>query len=276
MAPIIHCVRHAQGVHNLCTENHVIPDPPLTDLGIEQCQKLRDSFPRHDQIDLVVASPLRRTMYTALQSFEPVFKANPNMKLILLPDIQETSDVPCDTGSDPEVLRKEIEEKGLPVDASFVTDGWNVKTGRYAPTNAAVGGRARTARRWLKSRPEKEIAMVSHGGVLHYFTEDWEDSSQFQGTGWVNTEYRTYTYSDKIDLDDLEDEKLDSDNASLVETLESRERRGKQGTMADRQKQKELYKNGVDGWNAQGLQLSTAEREAAKVPAGKEVDGVRV
>lgn len=66
-------------------------------------------------------------MYTALQSFEPVFKANPNMKLILLPDIQETSDVPCDTGSDPEVLRKEIEEKGLPVDASFVTDGWNVK-----------------------------------------------------------------------------------------------------------------------------------------------------
>lgn len=62
----------------------------------------------------------------------------------------------------------------------------------------------------------------------------------------------------------------------MVETLESRERRGKQGTMADRQKQKELYKNGVDGWNAQGLQLSTAEREAAKVPAGKEVDGVRV
>lgn len=62
----------------------------------------------------------------------------------------------------------------------------------------------------------------------------------------------------------------------MVETLESRERRGKQGPMADRQKQKELYKNGVDGWNAQGLQLSTAEREAAKVPAGKEVDGVRV
>lgn len=23
--------------------------------------------------------------------------------------------------------------------------------------------------------------MVTHGGFLHYFTEDWEDSSQFQG-----------------------------------------------------------------------------------------------
>lgn len=105
----------------------------------------------------------------------------------------------------------------------------------------------------------------------------WRSSNLLlSGTGWVNTEYRTYTYSDKIDLDDLEDEKLDSDNATLVETLESRQRRGKQGPMAERQKQKELYKRGVDGWNAQGLQLSTAEREAAKVPAGKEVDGVRV
>ena len=92
----------------------------MTDLGNEQCDQLRASFPRHDKIDLVVASPLRRTMYTALQSFEPVFKANPGMKLILLPDIQETSDVACDTGSDPSALRKEIEEKGLPVDASLV------------------------------------------------------------------------------------------------------------------------------------------------------------
>ncbi|KAL4873066.1 hypothetical protein BDV12DRAFT_116277 [Aspergillus spectabilis] len=276
MPAIVHCVRHAQGEHNLCTANHVIPDPLLTDLGNEQCTQLRDSFPRHDKIDLIVASPLRRTIYTALQSFEPVFKANPNLKLILLPDIQETSDVPCDTGSDPEVLQKEIEEKGLPVDASLVVDGWNVKSGgRYAPTNAAIGERARTARRWLKARPEKEIVMVSHGGVLHYFTEDWENSSQFQGTGWVNTEYRTYEFSDNVDLDDLEGQKLDSDNASLVETLESRKRRGKQGPMADREQQKVYYKQGVQGWNDQGLQLSTADREAAKVPAGKEVDGVR-
>ncbi|KAL4953298.1 histidine phosphatase superfamily [Aspergillus filifer] len=276
MPPTIHCVRHAQGVHNLCTENHIIPDPSLTDLGNEQCTKLRDAFPRHDMIELVVASPLRRTMYTALQSFEPVFKANPSMKLILLPDIQETSDVPCDTGSDPADLRREIEENKLPVDASLVAEGWNVKDGRYAPTNAAVGQRARDARRWLKARPEKEIVMVSHGGVLHYFTEDWEDSSQFQGTGWTNTEYRTYTFSSSVDMDDLEGRKLDSDNASLIETVESRERRGKKGAMADREKQKELYKQGVEGWNAQGLQLSTAEREAAKVPAGKEVNGVRV
>ena len=55
------------------------------------------------------------------------------------------------------------------------------QSGRYAPTNKALKERARAARRWLKARPEKEIVMVTHGGFLHYFTEDWEDSSQFQG-----------------------------------------------------------------------------------------------
>ena len=116
-----------QGVHNLSTANHVIHDPLLTDLGNEQCRQLRGAFPYHDKIELVVASPLRRTMYTALQSFEPFFKANPDKKLILLPDTQETSDVPCDTGSEPEDLNREIEEKGLPVDLQYVTEGWNDK-----------------------------------------------------------------------------------------------------------------------------------------------------
>lgn len=59
---------------------------------------------------------------------------------------------------------------------------FGVQIGRYAPQNAALKERARAARRWLKARPEKEIVVVTHGGFLHYFTEDWEDSSQYQGT----------------------------------------------------------------------------------------------
>lgn len=274
MSPIIHCVRHAQGIHNLCTANHVIPDPVLTDLGHEQCRKLRESFPGHANVDLVTASPLRRTIYTALEGFEPVFKAHPKMQLIALPDIQETSDVACDTGSDPQVLREEFAGKN--VDLGLVHEGWNNKAGRYAPNNRALKERARAARRWLKARPEKEIVMVTHGGFLHYFTEDWEDSSQFQGTGWKNTEYRTFAFTDEEHKDDLEGYPLDGDNATLTETLESRKRRGKAGPTPSRDQQKTLYQIGTQGWDDQGLQLSTAERESAKVPEGKEVDGVRV
>lgn len=274
MAPIIHCVRHAQGVHNLCTANHVIHDPLLTQLGHEQCAKLRENFPRHAEVDLVTASPLRRTIYTALESFGPVFDSHPGTKLIALPDVQETSDVPCDTGSDPSVLKEEF--AGKPVDLDMVYEGWNNKTGRFAPTNKALKERALAARRWLKARPEKEIIVVTHGGYLHYFTDDWEDSSQYQGTGWTNTEYRTYTFSEEDHKNDLEGNVLDGDNASLVETIESRNRRGKKGPTPDREEQKTLYRIGTQGWDEQGLQMSTAERDAAKVPEGKEVNGVRI
>jgi len=69
---------------------------------------------------------------------------------------------------------------------------------------------------------------------------------------------------------------LDGDNATLIEALESRKRRGKTGPTPSRDQQKKLYKIGTQGWDDQGLQLSTAEREAAKVPEGEEVDGMRV
>jgi hypothetical protein len=96
-------------------------------LGEKQCSDLRNSFPNHAQIELMVASPLRRTIHTALLSFEPVFEAHKDFKLLLLPEAQETSDVPCDTGSDPVVLKKEFVDRGLPVDLSLVHDGWNSK-----------------------------------------------------------------------------------------------------------------------------------------------------
>ncbi|MBZ6433486.1 MAG: histidine phosphatase family protein [Acinetobacter pittii] len=110
----------------MSTANHIIQDPVLTDLGHEQCQTLRANFPRHPNIDLVTASPLRRTIYTALESFAPVFESNPDLKIIALPDIQETSDVPCDTGSDPSVLKEEFKTG---VDLDLVQDGWNNKVG---------------------------------------------------------------------------------------------------------------------------------------------------
>jgi hypothetical protein len=121
---LTHC---KQGYHNLTTANHVLPDPELTQLGEQQCAKLKETFPYHSQIELVAASPLRRTIHTALLSFQPVFEAHKDFKILCIPEAQETSDVPCDTGSDPAVLQKEFVDRGLPVDISLVHDGWNSK-----------------------------------------------------------------------------------------------------------------------------------------------------
>ena len=153
-------------------------DPDLTAFGEEQCRQLAQNFPYHESIDLLVASPLRRTIYTTLLGFKP--EVDRGLKVIALPEVQETADVPCDTGTDIDVLKEEMKDK--PVDLSRVKEGWNDKSGRWAPTASALEKRAREARQWLKARPEKEIALVTHGGLLHYLTEDWSDYEPVLGT----------------------------------------------------------------------------------------------
>lgn len=154
MPPIIHFVRHAQvrfqssqlisqalllieshgqGTHNISLEHSHIPDPTITEKGIEQCQELQRDFPRHSHVDLVVSSPFRRTLYTALKAFEPVFTAHPERKILLHPDLQEISDFSCDVGSERVALESEIQENRVPADMSLVSDGWQLKVSRLLP-----------------------------------------------------------------------------------------------------------------------------------------------
>ena len=153
-------------------------DPSLTPLGEEQCRKLCQDFPYHGDVDLVVASPLRRTIYTALIGFEPEFLRG--LTLLTLPEAQEIADLPCDTGSDVKLLEQEFRNE--PVDFSLVNEGWTSKRGKWAAYSWIVEKRAQEVRQWLKARPEKNIVLVTHGGFLHYLTEDWADSGKFNGS----------------------------------------------------------------------------------------------
>ena len=168
-------------------------DPLLTFFGQQQCITLRDTFPYHDKVCLVISSPLRRTIYTAFASFTPsLANGHCQSNILALPEIQETSDFPCDTGSDVDKLRKEMQEKHVPVDLTLVKEGWNVKKSdnKWAPTSDALTKRAREARRYIRDKvfelqkggeQNPEIVIVTHGGFLHYFTEDWEDSKAYHG-----------------------------------------------------------------------------------------------
>ena len=101
------------------------------------------------------------------------------MKILAMPELQETSNLPCDTGSSLEELEREFGDK--PLDFSLVHDDWTSNEGKFLPHAPAVEKRAEEVRQWLKARPEKEIVIVTHGGFLHYFTGDWSDSSRFDG-----------------------------------------------------------------------------------------------
>lgn len=261
MAPTIHCVRHAQGFHNVGPGDYTLPDPRLTPLGEKQCEALRKaSFADQSKISLVAASPLCRTLHTAATVFSPAFasKGHCAPAILALPDAQEISDDRCDTGSDPDVLRGIAAENGWPVDFSLVHEGWNNKSlkGRYSPHNDAIQARAHNARLLLRQKirdlvsegdVDAQVVLITHGGFLHYFTDDWEDSYAYPGTGWRNCETRSYTFE--------HDFKADADTeARLVETEESRLRRGKLSPMLRRDQQAELYKMGLEGWGSQGLQ----------------------
>ena len=212
----IHLVRHAQGFHNLKFKNHSMSDPLLTPKGIAQCKDLSTSFPAEcsSAIELLVVSPLRRTIYTALHGFPEVIKRG--TPIIALPEAQETGAglKPCDTGSNREILEDEFKE--YRIDFTLLHDGWNPKLDTPDSPDK-LRERASFVRTWLRDRSEQVICLVCHGGFLHYLTEDWEGFQEKKGTGWRNCEWRTYEFKDGTDPDD--------DNASLVETENSRAKR---------------------------------------------------
>jgi broad specificity phosphatase PhoE len=282
--PRIIAVRHAQGFHNL--GNYTLPDPALTPLGEEQCETLRTTqFPDQNHISLVAASPLTRTLHTSMLVFKDALrnssgKGKCKPQILAIPDAQETSDCLCDTGSDLDVLTAFCKDQDWPVDLSLLTPTWNVKTlsGRYSPHSDAIAHRAKAVRQLLRRRArelasegddEVTIVLVAHGGLMHYLTGDWEGADKYPGTGWFNCEARTYVYAEDVMSDD--------EDASLVETTESRQKRGLTHPMGSKAEQVRLFEEAMSGWERQGLQrpdkldIASEETEEELGPLQREV-----
>ncbi|PYH88711.1 phosphoglycerate mutase-like protein [Aspergillus ellipticus CBS 707.79] len=188
MPPTLYLIRHGQGEHNINNSHH-LRDALLTDLGKEQCRNLRDTFPYHADVSLILASPLKRATQTAAYVFAPTLEQR-QLPFLLVPLTQEISGLQCDFGHDEEVIKAEaptLIAAAAPgydtaqVDMDLVTGDWNSKKGIYAPTLSAVHQRAAEFRRWLYKRPEQHIALVSHGGFMHYLTEDWSTYDKSKG-----------------------------------------------------------------------------------------------
>ncbi|KAI7750185.1 hypothetical protein M8C21_026282, partial [Ambrosia artemisiifolia] len=166
---IIHLVRHAQGVHNVAGEKDLSAykseeffDAHLTPLGWDQVDNLRKHV--HESglsknIELVVVSPLLRTMQTAVGVFGGEASAN------------EIDGIhPCDR-------RRNISDyKPMfpAIDFSLIKSDhdvwWSSDTRETCDDVAARGVK-------LLTREEKEIAVVSHAGFLHHTLGAYGDDS---------------------------------------------------------------------------------------------------
>lgn len=160
-----------------------------------------------------------------------------------------------------------------PVDLSLIHDGWNDKSlrGRYSPHSDAIFQRARDLRVFIRDKireyiskrrcdggesdaDDVHVALVTHGGFLHFFTGDWEGAWEYPATGWVNCERRMYRFECDPLTRTKGDDHDDDLEARVVETEESRKMRGRTGAMFGRDKQEELFGIAMEMWEGQGLE----------------------
>ncbi|KAK7425843.1 hypothetical protein QQZ08_007692 [Neonectria magnoliae] len=214
MAPTIHLVRHAQGFHNLSHANEQLHDPDLTPIGEQQCANLRAAFPHHAKVTRLIASPMRRTVYTCLKAFG----TDALLPITALPEFQEISLQPCDIGSPVPKVAAEFAGKA---DYSGVEETWTEKGAEspYEPTLEKLLARGKKGRLTLREAAgngDDHIVVVTHGGFLHFMTDDWQGVDEVHATGWTNCEYRSYQFVDPTGKDE---------EAALRETSESWSRR---------------------------------------------------
>ena len=81
-----------------------------------------------------------------------------------------------------------------------MVEGWDSKSGKWADEAEVISARAGVARRWLAAcvrDKQGDVAVVTHGTFLHYLTEDWEGVDDLAGTGWRNTEVRSFVLQER-------------------------------------------------------------------------------
>ncbi|GAB7340969.1 hypothetical protein MBLNU457_7307t1 [Dothideomycetes sp. NU457] len=196
MPPLLHIVRHGQGYHAIKPEGHNVPDPELTPQGVAECDQLRSRFQRHDSVELLVASPMRRTLRTCLDAFAPCVERG--LKIIAQPYAQEITANPSDTGTDIATLKTLFDGS---IDWSECFDGWDEKKGEMATDVTVTKARAAKLRRWIRDRPEKEVVLVTHGQFAHFLTGDVDEYGK-QTTGWwKETELRTYRFDEASEVE---------------------------------------------------------------------------
>ncbi|XVF36538.1 hypothetical protein REPUB_Repub19eG0066300 [Reevesia pubescens] len=184
---IIHLVRHGQAMHNVegdknreaLLSSHLF-DAQLSPLGLQQVDKLRKDVHACGllkRIELVITSPLYRTMQTAIGVFGSAESqanagGNGNFYTMNCPQIMAVELCRDRLGVRPCDMRRRVSEcQALFPSIDFSKmDGeddnmWNPDV---REPDEEVAARMVLFMKWLWTRPEQEIVIVSHGIILQH------------------------------------------------------------------------------------------------------------
>ncbi len=166
----IHLIRHGQSVFNAAFDSQTRIDPmifdaPLSEIGIGQARSLRSEVQALG-VELVVTSPLTRAIQTTLHAFGPDH-APIRVESLHCERLEHSGDV----GRSPQLLRNDFPYLAF----DHLDDPWWHFDGRdpraiFVEPEETRLGRVQVFRDWLKTRPEKTIAVVGHGTFLNRLT----------------------------------------------------------------------------------------------------------
>ena len=178
----IHLYRHGLAEHNL-SHNSNIHDPLLTTDGIESTMELLKT-PNHgfNKPTLVLISPLQRCIQTALYAFHPKcnetaaeFFKDGRPRFVVMPQLQEMSENPCDTCHSLEFLEEKYGNEVEFPSEWFESNDWLIKKRtQYADNEQLVAKRAEFVRQYIKGLPDREVVVVTHGDFIQHLGNQWE------------------------------------------------------------------------------------------------------
>lgn len=193
---IVHLVRHAEGYHNIAGREDPrgylredLVDAELSELGYQQCKELhQQSKGRFKNVELLVVSPMNRTIQTAYHSFHHLEGKIP---WITVEEIREVTGLhPCDRR-----LNISQHSQRYPfVNFDLIKSDEDQLFPRYTSREPIedVEQRAIDFLHWLKSRPEKEIIVVTHSAFLRYLFRNALEMNHFE---FQNAELRSFLIS---------------------------------------------------------------------------------
>lgn len=190
---IITLIRHAQSLaneythswSNILTGRFLLDpgmiDPVLSAKGVAQAEVVSkklssETYLQSERIELIVVSPLRRALQTALILFPPTTHSVPMVVCQFQSEIGDTSG---DVGSSPSILSRDFPEFVF----DKLSEEWWATDGSALPhkeSTSSVRRRIAEFERFLMERPENRIVVVGHSA----FFRRWTHHRKLQNVGF--------------------------------------------------------------------------------------------